>query len=298
MTARLIDGNVVAENIKAEIQERIQGFGVGRVCLAAVQVGENAASGVYVRNQREACENLGIRYGLHELPADTGQEGLTEFIGGLNADRAVDGIILQLPLPKGLDANAAADAIAPEKDVEGVTAGNLGRLLAGRDALVPCTAQAAYECFLASGLDPKGVEAVIVGRSVIVGKPLGLLLMANHATVTTCHTRTRDMAFHTKRADALFVAAGVAGMLKAEMVKPGAVVIDVGINRVPVLDGAGRPVTDKKGRPKKKTVGDVDFDAVREVAGAITPVPGGCGAVTTAILLRNTVLAHRRRSGR
>jgi methylenetetrahydrofolate dehydrogenase (NADP+)/methenyltetrahydrofolate cyclohydrolase len=207
-------------------------------------------------------------------------------IEALNAEPAVSGIMLHLPVPEPLDGFALGQTIAAGKDVEGVGAGNLGLLAMGREALVPCTAAAAFACLTSTGMNIKGCEAVVVGRSVIVGKPLAMLLLAAHATVTQCHTRTRDLAAHTRRAEILVAAAGVAGLIGAEHVSPGATVIDVGTHRVSTT-GAG-------GEKRVKTVGDVRFDEVAPIAKTITPVPGGVGPVTVAMLLANTVSACSR----
>jgi len=249
--------------------------------LAVVLVGDFAPSTVYVANKKRAADAVGIasRDFLH--PEGLSQSALLGLLRSLNEDPSIHGILLQLPLPRGLDEDAAIEAIAPEKDADGLHPTNLGRLLAGTPTVLPCTPAGCMEILDFYGADLKGAEAVVVGRSRLVGKPLAQLLLARHATVTTCHTRTRDLAEHARRADVLCVAAGRPHTITGDMVKPGAWVIDVGINR---LDTG-------------KLVGDVDFDSVDARAHAVTPVPGGVGPMTVAMLMRNTLtLAERRRA--
>ena len=293
MTARIIDGQALATTIIRELEPQIAELKAKDRAphLVAVQVGENAASRVYVRNQEKCCQEVGISYTLLELPPEMTAQTLTARIEQLNADPKVTGIILQMPLPPGLNAREMQWRIAPQKDVEGMNPANMGYVVYGRPRLAPCTAMAVYELVKFSGVEIKGAEVCLVGHSEIVGKPATMLLLDAFATTTTCHIATRDLKSHSKLADILIVAVGKAGLIRADMIKPGATVIDVGINRVNVLDAAGQPVLDDKGKQKKKTVGDVDFAPACEVAGAITPVPGGVGQVTTAILLRNTVHA-------
>jgi methylenetetrahydrofolate dehydrogenase (NADP+)/methenyltetrahydrofolate cyclohydrolase len=246
--------------------------------LAVVLVGDFAPSKVYVANKKRAAASVGIASRDFVHPEGLSQGTLLELLRSLNADPSIHGILLQLPLPPGLDEDAAIEAIAPEKDADGLHPTSLGRLMAGAPTVVPCTPAGCLEILDHYGADLKGAEAVVVGRSRLVGKPLAQLLLARHATVTTCHTRTRDLAEHTRRADVLCVAAGRLHTITGEMVKPGAWVIDVGINR---LDTG-------------KLVGDVDFDAVHARAHAVTPVPGGVGPMTVALLMRNTLeLAER-----
>lgn len=298
MSAQLINGEVVANKIKEEVKGEIDALKQRgkEVHLVAVQVGENPASEVYLRSQRRLCEEAGIKYTLHTLPADATEQSLIQFIEGLNKDPKVTGVILQMPLPKGINAQRAQSSIAPQKDVEGVTLANMGQVVYGvsktgevRYLLAPCTALASVELIKSTGVEVRGKEVVIVGRSAIVGKPVALLLLDLDATPTLCHTRTKDLTFHTKRADVLVVATGKPGLIKADMIRPGAIVVDVGINRIPEYDAQGNPVLDKKGKQKMKTVGDVDFEGAKEVASYITPVPGGVGPVTTVMLLRNAV---------
>jgi methylenetetrahydrofolate dehydrogenase (NADP+) / methenyltetrahydrofolate cyclohydrolase len=246
--------------------------------LAVVLVGDFAPSKVYVANKKRAAASVGIASRDFVHPQGLSQDALLELLRSLNADPSIHGILLQLPLPPGLDEDAAIEAIDPDKDVDGLHPTNLGRLLAGAPGVVPCTPAGCLEILDHYGADLKGAEAVVVGRSRLVGKPLAQLLLARHATVTTCHTRTRDLAEHTRRADVLCVAAGRPRTITGDMVKPGAWVIDVGINR---LDTG-------------KLAGDVDFDSVSARAHAVTPVPGGVGPMTVAMLMRNTqALAQR-----
>ena len=330
MAATIIDGKAYAEKITADLKAEIEAFKQtgGAVHLVAVQVGENAASRIYIRNQKASCEAAAIDYTLLELPAETSQADLEAKIRDLNADSNVTGLILQMPLPAGLDPRAAQGVIAPAKDVEGILPQNLGLLVAARPGPAPCTALGAFELICSLPLEPKkaiedwveadikrrglvrglyGHNAVVVGHSEIVGKPLSLMLLNNYCTVTTCHVGTVDLAAHTRRADILCSAVGVKpDLITADMVKPGAVVIDIAMIRVKVVDASGEPVyrTDpdgsvrvskKTGKPiqASKTVGDVDFEAAKEMAGFITPVPGGVGPMTVAMLLRNTLNAAK-----
>jgi methylenetetrahydrofolate dehydrogenase (NADP+)/methenyltetrahydrofolate cyclohydrolase len=291
MPAQLINGEVIANKIKEEVKAEVATLKQkGReVHLVAVQVGENPASEVYIRSQNRLCDEVGIKYTLHTLSATTPEQSLIDYIDGLNKDPKVAGIILQMPLPKGINTVKAQSSIAPQKDVEGMNLANMGQLLYGKARLAPCTAVASVELIKSVVPEIRGKELVIVGRSAIVGKPVALLMLDLDATPTICHTKTSDLTFHTKRADVLVVAAGKPALIKADMIKPGAVVIDVGINRVPEFDAQGNPVLDKKGKQKMKTVGDVEFEGAKEVASFITPVPGGVGPVTTVMLVKNAV---------
>ena len=246
--------------------------------LATVLVGDDPASQVYIANKRRQVEEVGMHSVHHQMDASIAQHDLLTLIADLNADADVDGILVQLPLPGGIDQDAVIAAIDPRKDVDGLTAPSAGLLAQGRPGLVPCTAQGAMELLRHTGVELDGAEAVVVGRSILVGRPLASLLLNANATVTACHSRTRDLAGVCRRGDILVAAVGSPGLVKADWVKPGAAVIDVGINRTD--DGL---------------VGDVDFDAVVEVAGAVTPVPGGVGPMTIAMLLQNTVSAARSR---
>jgi len=295
MPATLIDGNTLAQEIRADLASDIQTVTDRTGAppkLAAILVGNNPGARIYSRSQAKSCVDAGLAYDLVEMPDGTTADTLAARIAALAADASVHGILLQMPLPEGVNARDMAERIPPEKDVEGITAANLGRLLFYEGAdLVPCTAAAAFELIRFAGCDVKGAECVVVGHSPIVGKPLICLITNALGTCTCCHVGTRDLKAHTTRAEILVVAAGKAGLVTGEHVMPGATVIDVGINRVPVLDEKGEPVLNEKGRKKMKTVGDVDFASASEVAGAITPVPGGVGPVTVAMLLRNTVRA-------
>ena len=282
MAAAVIYGKAVAaqvrERVAAEVAELTAELG-RPPGLATVLVGEDPASAIYVRRKREACEEVGIRSHHHEPDASIGPGELLGLVAELNRDDEVDGILVQLPLPEGLDAAAVVNAIDPDKDVDGLTPVSAGRLARGEPGLVPCTPLGVMELLRSAGVEPAGTETVIVGRSNLVGKPLASLLLGADATVTICHSRTADLAGVCRRAEILIAAAGRPALVGAEMIRPGATVIDVGTNRTE--DGL---------------VGDVDFEAALEVAGAITPVPGGVGPMTIAMLLANTALAARVRS--
>jgi methylenetetrahydrofolate dehydrogenase (NADP+) / methenyltetrahydrofolate cyclohydrolase len=279
MSAKILDGNLLASQIKLEVQARLAAHAAEgrRVHLAAVLVGSTSAGELYAKRQQQACAQVGIDYQLVTLPADTTAAGVEQTIRRLNLDSSVTGIMLHLPLPPGMDATELQYAIDPRKDVEGVNPANIGHVVYGHTLIAPCTAQAVIELIATTGIPLRGAEAVVVGASEIAGKPIALLLAERWATVTLCHVATRDLAAHTRRADVLVVAAGKAELIQASHVRPGAVVIDVGINRVKASDGT------------VKTVGDVDFENVREVAAYITPVPGGVGPMTVAMLLKNTL---------
>jgi len=299
MTAKIIDGEALAKSIQEDLKKEIDSLtSAGKQPhLVAVQVGDNPGSRVYIRNQRKSCEETGIKYTLKQLPESTGQEQLAAEIAALNDDAAVTGIILQMPLPAGLDARAVQSQIAAAKDVEGMNPANMGLVVYNRATLAPCTAMGAVELVKSTGVEIYGKEVTVVGHSEIVGKPISLLLLDLFATTTVCHIATEDLKSHTLNADILVVAVGKPKLITADMVKPGAIVIDVGINRVRVLDDDGNAVLNEKGKPKMKTVGDVDFEAVKEVAGYITPVPGGVGPMTVTMLLRNTVNAAKAAAG-
>jgi methylenetetrahydrofolate dehydrogenase (NADP+) / methenyltetrahydrofolate cyclohydrolase len=273
--ARVIDGTAVAaelrERVRREVEELPEPPG-----LATVLVGDDPASATYVRMKRQDSEQVGIRSFHHEPGGDASREDLTELLLALNADERVHGILLQLPLPGHLDQGGMTELIDPAKDVDGLTPVSAGLLAQGRPGLVPCTPRGVMELLRHAGVELEGARAVVVGRSQLVGKPLAALLLAANATVTHCHSRTRDLAAVCREADVLVAAAGRPGLITADMVRPGATVIDVGTNRTD--DGV---------------VGDVDFEGVREVAEAITPVPGGVGPMTRAMLLANTVAAAR-----
>lgn len=287
MPAEIISGKDVAATIRAELYHEVADLRQKRSVvpgLATVLVGENPASVSYVTAKGKACEELGMKSFQHTLPASTSQEDLLRLVAELNHDPQVHGILVQLPLPKHIDENKVLYAMDPDKDVDGFHPVNLGRLVIGEERFPPCTPAGIRELIVRSGTPSDGAELVVVGRSNIVGKPIAIMMLQKHAganaTVTVCHTRTRNMAEHTRRADILVVAAGKAKAVTANMVKPGATVIDVGMNRL----------------PSGKLVGDVEFAAAVERAGAITPVPGGVGPMTIAMLLVNTLESARRRA--
>ncbi len=279
MSATIIDGKAVAASVRADVARQVPeltselGHPPG---LATILVGEDAASAIYVANKRRACAEAGIADLHRHLPADVTQAEIAALIEECNADPAVSGILLQLPVPEGLDGAALTGLISPLKDVDGLTPISAGRLQQGTAGLRPCTPLGVIELLDAHGVELEGAEAVVVGRSDLVGKPVAALLLARNATVTVCHSRTRDLAAVCRRADVLIAAVGRARLIGIDHVKPGAAVIDVGMNRLP--DGL---------------CGDVDFDAVRDTAGLLTPVPGGVGPMTIAMLLRNTLTAAR-----
>ena len=292
MTARIIDGKAFALALRDRVGAAVPAFqaATGRVPgLTVVIVGEDAASQVYVRAKGKATEAAGMASVTHRLPADTTQADLLALVTALNADEAVDGILVQLPLPRHIDESAVIDAIDPDKDVDGFHVVNSGRLAAGLPGLVPCTPLGCLMLLEDVLGDLSGLDAVVIGRSNIVGKPMAQLLTAKSCTVTIAHSRTRDLPAVCRRADILVAAVGRPEMIKADWVKPGATVIDVGINRIDANDPGGAGGT--------KLVGDVDFAGVSAVAGAITPVPGGVGPMTIAVLLRNTLVAAHLRAG-
>ncbi|MDQ7792109.1 MAG: bifunctional methylenetetrahydrofolate dehydrogenase/methenyltetrahydrofolate cyclohydrolase FolD [Clostridia bacterium] len=279
MAAHILDGKAIAAQIRSELVREAGSFAAQRGAppgLAVVLVGDNPASQTYVRNKEHACQEVGIRSTVHRLPADTQMDDLLRLLDQLNGDEGIHGVLVQLPLPDHLDARAVTRAIRPEKDVDGFHPLNVGKLQIGEPCLTPCTPSGVIAILERSGIDIAGRHAVVIGRSNIVGKPTALLLLQRHATVTICHSRTVDPSSVTRQADILVVAVGRPGMITGEMVKEGAVVVDVGINRV---DG--------------RLVGDVDWDSVAPRAAAITPVPGGVGPMTVTMLLANTILAAK-----
>ena len=290
MTATLIDGKAFAEGLRGRIAGAVAGLkGQGVTpALAVVLVGEDPASQVYVRNKGRQTEEAGMRSIEHRLPASTRQEDLLALVQRLNADPEVDGILVQLPLPAGLDPQPVIEALDPSKDVDGLTPVNAGRLASGAPGLVPCTPLGSVMLIRSVRPDLSGLEAVVVGRSNLVGKPIAQLLLAENCTVTMAHSRTRDLPAVCRRADILVAAVGRPEMIRGDWVKPGGIVIDVGINRVP------NPAA---GEGKTRLVGDVAFTEAREAASAITPVPGGVGPMTVACLLHNTLVAACRRRG-
>ena len=281
MTAQILDGNALGQKLRAGFKQQadeLAAQGV-RPGLAVILVGEDPASQVYVRNKVNACTQAGFHSEKHVFPADVAPQLVFDKIAELNADDKIHGILVQLPLPKHFDSEAVLDAITAEKDVDGFRAENVGALMQGQPCFIPCTPYGAMKFFEDAGISLKGKEAVVVGRSNIVGKPMAMLLMHAGATVTVCHSQTRDLKGHCLRADILVAAIGKPKMITGDMIKPGAVVIDVGINRLP--DG--------------KLCGDVDFEAAKEVASYITPVPGGVGPMTITMLLANTLESAERK---
>lgn len=281
--ATIIDGKAVSAKIKAQMKSEVEalkakGMGPG---LAVIIVGEDPASKVYVANKEKACEELGMLSEKYSMPAETTQDELLALVQKLNKDDRIDGILCQLPLPKHIDEKTVIDSIDPMKDVDAFSAYNVGRIMIGDYAFVPCTPAGVMELIKESGIDIAGKECVILGRSNIVGKPQALLLLQENGTVTITHSKTRNLSEVTKRADILVAAIGKPKFVTGDMVKPGAVVIDVGINR----------------DENNKLCGDVDFDSVEKVAGAITPVPGGVGPMTIAMLMKNTLTACKLHHG-
>ena len=278
MESNIIDGKAIAACVRQEVKDEVEAFRAdgGSVTLAVILVGDDPASAVYVRNKKKACEEVGIRSLSYELPSDTTQEKLLAIIAELNARADVDGILVQLPLPAGLDETAILLAIDPAKDVDGFHPVNVGKLALGQKGLVPCTPAGVMEMLSRSGVPVAGREAVVIGRSNIVGKPMAQLLLGQNATVTIAHSKTKDLKEVTRRADIVIAAVGRPRMITADHIREGAVVIDVGINRDAVTG---------------KLCGDVDFEAVKERAGMITPVPGGVGPMTIAMLMRNCLTA-------
>lgn len=282
MDNKLLDGKTLGLELQAALRIRVEQLAAAGVqpALTVILVGEDPASKVYVSNKVKSCERTGIRSEMLVYPADVAQSVILDKISELNRDPAIDGILVQLPLPAHFDEKAVLEAIFADKDVDGFHAENVGALHQGRPRFIPCTPYGVMKLLEKGGVDLSGKEAVVVGRSNIVGKPMAALLLAAGATVTICHSRTTDLAFHTRRADIVVAAVGRPQMITGDMIKPGAVVIDVGINRL----------------PNGKLCGDVDFASVQEKASLITPVPGGVGPMTITMLLTNTVEAAERRN--
>ena len=277
MTAVTIDGKAIAEKVRAQVAKDVEAFG-GPVCLATILVGEDPASHIYVGWKHKAAEEAGIETRDHRLPESTPESDVLDLLAELNADDAVDGILVQLPLPEHMDEARVIRAVDPEKDVDGLHPLNSGRLFLGEPLHVPATPSGVMVMLAEHGIELEGKEAVVIGRSELAGKPMAMLLLAENATVTICHSRTADLAEHARRADVLVAAVGRPGIVTPDMVKPGAAVVDIGVNRT-----------------ESGIVGDVD-PAVSEVAGYLTPVPGGVGPMTIAMLLRNTLTAAQHRS--
>jgi len=273
----IVDGKKLSQEIRAELRKEIEKLDAGRPCLTAILVGEDPASTIYVRNKRRACKQTGLESVQLNLPATTRESELISQIQHLNHDRATHGILVQLPVPPQIEPAHVAAAIDPAKDVDGLHPANAGRLLAGQPALYPCTPLGCIEILDRNGFEISGKNAVVIGRSEIVGKPVALLLLHRHATVTLCHSRTRDLAARVREADIVVAAVGKPQMVRGDWIKPGAAVLDVGINRV-----------------EGKLVGDVEFEGACSRAGLITPVPGGIGPLTITMLLRNTLRAFEK----
>jgi len=293
MTAQIIDGKQIAADMRAELKAEVAKLKQQNIIpgLGVILVGEDPASQSYVTAKERACDDMGIYSDDNRLPADTSQAELMALVKKMNNDPKINGILVQLPLPEGLNESEVLLAIDPAKDVDGFHPMNVGKMVVGERAFLPCTPHGVIQLLIRSGVTIKGAEVVIVGRSNIVGKPLmNMLIQKNatgNATVTVCHTRTKDLSVHTKRADIVIAAAGRPNTITADMVKQGVVVIDVGVNRV-------EDATKKKGY---RLVGDVDFEAVKEKASLITPVPGGVGPMTITMLLYNTVESAKRAAG-
>ncbi len=285
MVARILDGKLIAERVREDIAQKAAALAQQGIkpCLAVILVGGDPASAVYVRNKVAACEKVGFNSLKFEYPADVEPTTVLAKITELNADASVHGILVQLPLPPQFDENAVLEAIRADKDVDGFHAENFGMLLQGRESFYPCTPWGVMRMLQEENVRIEGAEAVVIGRSNIVGKPMAVMLLAKGATVTVCHSKTRNLAEHVRRADILVAAVGRPRFITGDMLKPGAVVIDVGINRLQDGPDAG------------KLCGDVDFDSARQVAALITPVPGGVGPMTITMLLANTLLSAERR---
>ena len=283
MAATLIDGAAIAQQVYSQLKHRVQVLGARgvRPGLAAVVVGEDPASRIYLRNKVQACNDVGLHSEVHPYASDCAESEVLDRLQGLNADPRIHGILVQLPLPPHLDLERVQQAVAVRKDVDGFNWTNLGAMTAGHTLFAPCTPFGIMTMLDQTGVAIEGMQAVIIGRSTIVSKPLALLLIARSATVTICNSKTPDVRVYTRHADILVVAAGKPGLIDGSMIKPGATVIDVGINRL----------------PGGKVVGDVDFESARRVASRITPVPGGVGRLTVAMLIANTVTAAERSCG-
>ncbi len=305
--AAIIDGNAAAESIRAEVRAEVAAVSARGLIpgIATLLVGDDAGARIYRRRVERTAGEIGLTYRDVTLPADSSLHDVLRRIETLNLDPAIHGILPLRPLPKGLLEGPVLEAMDPSKDIDGLHPSNAGRLALGQPTLYPATPWACFELleryFAGRGLDPKsafeGKDLVIVGRSNIVGKPAYFLALQRNATVTIVHSftwRAGTLPLHTRRADILIVAMGKPEFVRADMVKPGAIVVDVGINITPMLDAAGNPVLDDHGKPRRRTVGDVAFDEVKDVAGAITPVPGGVGSVTTVLLMRNLIRAAAR----
>jgi len=297
MTAQLIDGKALAAGILERVRLQRAALGKMPLRLVSVYVGDDPASAVYIRNQRRACERMEIRFDLDHLPASTGENELVDHIHGLNDDEGVTGILLQRPLPAHIRQLRVQSKIHPDKDVEGLNPANIGSIVYGAPKLVPCTALAAVRCLRSTGVALRGADVVMIGHSEVVGKPIAFMMLNEFATCTICHVATQDLAIKTRHADVIFTAVGKPGLIRGPMVKPGAIVIDIGIKQVPRLGADGKPLLAPDGQPLYQLSGDVEFESVKEVASWITPVPGGVGPVTVAMLVHNCLIAARLQAG-
>lgn len=293
--AELIDGRALGRKIREQVAAEVEALAgkIPPIKLVSVDVGENPASALYIRNQKRSAESVGITFQHVHLDAVTPEDEIADFLVGLSDDPTVTGVILQRPLPEGVSVRRLQSKIHPDKDIEGLNPANMGYIVIGEPRLVPCTALASIRCLLSTGVVTHGQDVAVIGHSEIVGKPIAFLLLNLEATVTICHVATQDLNEHTRKADVVFVAVGKPGLVTGDMLKPGAIVIDIGINQVPVVDEDGQPVHGDDGKPRQKVVGDVDLESVLPVASHVTPVPGGVGPVTVATLLSNAVCAAR-----
>jgi methylenetetrahydrofolate dehydrogenase (NADP+)/methenyltetrahydrofolate cyclohydrolase len=288
VTADIIDGRAIAARITRRVAAEVAELAgvIPPIRLVSIEAGDNPPAALFIRNQKRAAAEVGIGFEHVHLPGSTSEEALVDYIRARNDDDGATGIIVQRPLPPGVNVRRIQSKVHPDKDVEGMNPANMGSIVIGEPKLVPCTALASIKVLLSTGLSPRGKDIVVVGHSEIVGKPIAFLLINMFATVTVCHVATKDLREHTRKADVVFVAVGKPGLLRGDMLKPGATVIDIGINQVDAPPGPD-------GAPKKRVVGDADFESVALVAGAVTPVPGGVGPVTVATLLGNAVRAAR-----
>lgn len=293
MTANIFDGKALAATIQLSLKKRANKLMKDGTYphLMSVQIGMDQVSEIYVRNQQKACKKTGVRFTRVVFDKNTSQDDLIEIISTFNQNKTITGIIIQMPTPDHLDPRYLQSLIIPTKDVEGVCPKNVGSLALKTWKLVPCTPLAIMELLKNANVSLKGKEVCVVGHSEIVGKPIALMLLDQLATLSICHHATIDLKSHTEKADVLISATGKVGLIKKDMVKEGAVIIDVGFSRVPELNSKGKPIIDQNGKPKSKIVGDVDFNVVKEKVSWITPVPGGVGPLTTMMLIHNTILA-------
>lgn len=294
MAARLIDGKALAAGILERVRLQRAALTGRPLRLVSLYVGDDVASAVYIRNQKRACERMDIRFDLDHLPTTTTENELIDRLHQLNDDDGVTGILLQRPLPPHMRQLRLQAKIHPDKDVEGLNPANIGSIVYGVPKLVPCTALSAVRCLKSTGFPLRGADVVMIGHSEVVGKPIAFLMLNEFATCTVCHVATQDLAVKTRHADVIFTAVGKPGIVRGDMVKPGAVVIDIGIRQVAQTGPDGAPLLGADGAPLMRLCGDADFESVSDVAGWITPVPGGVGPMTITMLLVNTLEAARR----